>query len=288
MRKAQKTYGPPHWYQLYTKKYAKVLTGEYDPDKTKIQVFEKTVLPSLCEPKITKTNSGGFRITFQCRFAECQVKTNEFATKQKLMHHTINIHGSVLPGSGAFLVQNDAMVQPGGFRCISCAHIYSRKDKFLDHMDRSEKCHDYSTASFLSGRVPTLKTVDEFSRQRAFYKTEAANIINDQNNMKLLETSFSMFGICSNIEKLTPKSGVPWRSHSMPKRKKSLERDVIIACRYRLDVLRSQEANRKFAFLYMRSVEINSKMAEEMKKKRTRSTSTASKYPKSSKFLHES
>jgi hypothetical protein len=245
---------PAYWLQYYTKKYEHVLSGSYDPDTSKIESFRNYVLRTICEPTIDR-RGGFFTLRFNCLFALCSTKCSSFASKQKYFEHVVNCHGHELPGEGAFLVKNDSNFIVGGFQCISCAHKYSRKDKFLAHLATNEECRSFSSIYFLRGRHPVKKSQTDFKHRRAFFKTEAACIANEENKMNLLESSFSMFGFCEKIHTHKETRRVPWRSHSMPKRKKSLERDVILATRYRLDVLKVEQSTKVFKYLYMRRVQ---------------------------------
>lgn len=247
---------PAYWLQFYSKKYEHVLSGSYDSDKSKIETFRNYVLKTISEPYYEK-RGGFFRLKFNCLFALCASKCSSFSTKQKYLEHVVNYHGNELPGEGAFLVSNDSSFLVGGFQCIKCAHVYSRRDKFLGHLATNDECRTYSSIYFLRGRHPIRKSKTDFKHRRAFFKTEAATIINEQNKMNLLESSFSMFGFCEKIHTHKESPQVPWRSHSMPKRKKSLERDVILASRYRLDVLKVEQSTKVFKYMYMKRVQEN-------------------------------
>lgn len=274
--KQQSNRNPAYWVQYYSKKYEYILSGSYDSDKSKIEIFKNYVLKSISEPCFER--KGGFmRLKFNCLFAICASRCLSFASKQKYFEHVVNFHGNELPGEGAFLIRNDKNFLIGGFQCISCAHIYSRKDKFLSHLATNDECRSYSSIYFLRGRHPIKKENSDFKHRRAFFKTEAATIINEQNKMSLLESSFSMFGFCENINTYKESPQVPWRSHSMPKRKKSLERDVILASRYRLDVLKVEQSTKVFKYMYMKRVQENDdmqKIFESKAKKRTLSSSS--------------
>jgi hypothetical protein len=275
-----------NWDQYYTKKYENVLSGSYDSDLSKIATFKNYVLKTLVEPTIDR-RGGFYSIRFDCLFALCASKCASFATKQKYFEHVVNFHGHELPGEGAFLVRNDSNFIVGGFQCISCAHKYSRKDKFLGHLATNEDCRNFSSIYFLRGRHPVKKSNTDFKHRRAFFKTEAAEISNEQNKMNLLESSFSMFGFCEKIQAHKASRQIPWRSHSMPKRKKSLERDVILASRYRLDVIKVEQSTKVFKYMYMKRVQENEdkhKIFENnlQSKKRANSASTSKRAAPSS------
>ena len=123
----------------YVLQYQDVLNGNYNEELK--QNLKRFVIPSLAHYSYhAKLNRGNKlpKEKHKCLFNGCSLTT--FASKQKYFIHLVAKHSSQLPDGGRFLAPNDKSVTKGNILCSTCGHVYSRVDKYDEHLQKNEIC----------------------------------------------------------------------------------------------------------------------------------------------------
>ena len=119
-------------YYILKQKYSIPFLKNIENDQAKINVFYDIVLPSLATQKIIPDI--GLFPRWICLFSQCLVEKKSFSCKQIFLRHTIDKHGTYLPGAGLFLSPNSNTVRLKGFNCETCGTCFNRKDNHDQHL----------------------------------------------------------------------------------------------------------------------------------------------------------
>jgi len=166
------------YQRLKSSTYSRNQLAQIEHNEVKIAYFYDYVLPSLSRQVIIHSESSGKR--WVCFDESCELKT--FSTKQVYIRHTIEKHGSRLPGDGDFL-SSQTTVGCRVFLCSICKSSYNRKEHLEQHYKSitHQKRIETSNQTLISG-------CNDFKRKQEYLienESERENEIKDHISKKV-------------------------------------------------------------------------------------------------------